>query len=161
MLFVFWSCKDKASEKTIALPVDKDTIIFSALPRTVKSPVNNPLTKDKIALGKLLFYDPILSGSKDVACATCHHPSTGYAEFLDVSIGTNAKGFGTKKEFNTPNSIPFVKRNAHTILNIAFNGMGQDLEYNPESSPMFLNLRAKSLEEQALLPIKTLEEMRG
>ncbi|RKR12454.1 cytochrome c peroxidase [Maribacter vaceletii] len=161
LLFVFWSCRDKVSERIISPNKEIDTIVFAALPRTVKSPINNKNTKDKVALGKLLFYDPILSGSKDIACVTCHHPSTGYAEFLDVSIGTNAKGFGSKRVFNSPNTIPFVKRNAHTVLNTAFNGLGQDLEYDPENAPMFWDLRANSLEEQALMPIKTLEEMRG
>jgi len=73
-----------------------------ALPRAVKSTINSKQTSDKIALGKLLFYDPILSGSKDIACVTCHHPSTGYAEFLDVSIETNAKSFGSKRAFILP-----------------------------------------------------------
>ena len=49
----------------------------SALPQDIISPANNPTTPEKIVLGKLLFFDPILSGNKDVACATCHHPETG------------------------------------------------------------------------------------
>ena len=44
----------------------------TALPREVDAPAANPTTPDKIALGKLLFYDPVLSGNRDVACATCH-----------------------------------------------------------------------------------------
>src|SRR5262252_6465299 len=40
---------------------------FSALPQTVKAPPDNPPSADKAALGKLLFWDPILSGAKDVA----------------------------------------------------------------------------------------------
>ena len=41
-------------------------------------------------LGRLLFWDPILSGSKDTACATCHHPQFAYADGRDLSLGTGS-----------------------------------------------------------------------
>ena len=61
----------------------------SALPRVARAPADNQGSPDKVALGRLLFWDPILSGQKDVACATCHHPQFGYAEDRDLSIGVN------------------------------------------------------------------------
>lgn len=133
----------------------------SALPLEVKSPKDNPFSKEKADLGKLLFYDPILSGDKDVACVTCHHPNTGYAEFLDLSIGPNARGLGSRRRFNRDNDIPFVKRNAQTVLNTAFNGIDGNNRYDPSDASMFWDERVKSLEKQALEPIKALEEMRG
>jgi len=133
----------------------------SALPKDILSPADNPTTPEKIVLGKLLFFDPILSGNRDVACATCHHPDNGYAELLDISIGVNGKGLGSKRVFNTPNDIPFVKRNAHSIINTAFNGIDIYNSYNPGEAPMFWDNRVNSLETQALEPIKALEEMRG
>lgn len=135
--------------------------VFNALPLDVKSPSDNAQSAEKIYLGKLLFYDPILSGEKDVACATCHHPSNGYAEYRDLSIGTNGRGLGSKRVFNKPNNIPMVKRNAPTILNVAFNGINTSNQYTPESAPMFWDSRINSLESQALQPILTFEEMRG
>lgn len=132
-----------------------------ALPATVETPVDNPGTPAKIELGKLLFFDPILSGDRDVACATCHHPDNGYAEFRDISIGVNGRGQGSRRSFRQPNDIPFVKRNAHTIINTAFNGINLYNQYVPERAPMFWDARVESLEEQALEPIKALEEMRG
>ncbi|MBL0113937.1 MAG: cytochrome-c peroxidase [Saprospiraceae bacterium] len=135
--------------------------VFIALPQNVKSPSDNAQSPEKVQLGKLLFYDPILSGEKDVACATCHHPSNGYAEYRDLSIGSNGRGLGSKRVFNKPNKIPLVKRNAPTILNVAFNGINTTNQYTPESAPMFWDLRINSLESQALLPILTYEEMRG
>lgn len=134
---------------------------FSALPQKVKEPANNPSSPEKVALGKLLFFDPILSGNRDVACATCHHPSNGFAESLEISIGVNGKGFGSKRHFLTPNDIPFTKRNSQTVLNTAFNGINIYNKYAPEDAPMFWDLRANSLEKQALEPLKALEEMRG
>ena len=132
-----------------------------ALPEKIISPEDNPSSAQKIALGKLLFFDPILSGNRDVACATCHHPDNGYAEFLDISIGVNGHGFGTKRTFSQPNDIPFVKRNSQTVLNTAFNGIDIYNRYEPEKSTMFWDMRVQSLENQALEPIKALEEMRG
>jgi cytochrome c peroxidase len=134
---------------------------ISALPQSVKAPPDNQLTAEKIALGKLLFWDPILSGNRDVACATCHHPSNAYAEGRDLSIGVNGVGYGRNRRFQTPNSIPFVKRNSPTMVNVGFNGINQAGEYNPANAPMFWDIRVRSLETQALEPIKSFEEMRG
>jgi len=155
------NCADTAKEPNTAVKKSNVVKRFSALPETVKSPKDNPASAEKEALGKLLFFDPILSGNKDVACATCHHPSNGYAEFLDLSIGPNSSGMGSKRKFNSPNDIPFVKRNAQTIINTAFNGIDQNNVYDPEQATMFWDDRAKSLEKQALEPIKAFEEMRG
>ncbi len=159
-------CKDSDKEaKDVENELERRELArlnrVSALPLKVKSPVDNPFSQEKADLGKLLFFDPILSGDKDVACATCHHPSTGYAEFLDLSIGPNAKGLGSRRKFKNPNDIPFVKRNAQTVLNTAFNGMDVYNKYDPENASMFWDERARSLEKQALEPIKALEEMRG
>ena len=127
----------------------------------IKTPADNPITVTKTNLGKMLFWDPILSGNKDVACATCHHPDFGYAENLDISIGSNGIGLGSTRHFQTPNTIEFVKRNAHTVLNTAFNGMDEKYNYDPVNAPMFWDNRKKSLELQSLEPIKSLAEMRG
>lgn len=131
------------------------------LPASVKFPTDNVLSEAKVHLGRLLFFDPILSGEKDIACATCHHPDNGFAESRDLSIGTNGTGFGNSRHFKQPNDIPLVKRNAHTILNTAFNGIDLGQRYDPDDAPMFWDNRANSLEQQALMPIKALEEMRG
>ena len=104
---------------------------------------------------------PILSGPKDVACATCHHPDFGYAERLDLSIGVHGVGLGANRRFATADSHVFVKRNSQTILNVAFNGMAGDGSHDPARAPMFWDLRATSLEAQALEPLRTFEEMRG
>lgn len=109
-------------------------------------------------LGKLLFYDPILSGKKDVACATCHHPDFAYADGRDLSIGVDGKGLGPNRQFF---SASFTKRKSQTILNTAFNGMDEKGNYDSTNAPMFWDSRAKSLEEQALIPIKSSVEMRA
>ena len=158
-VLVLFSCGEEKS--TLTRKKNSVSQTFIALPETVKHPANNLPSEEKIALGRMLFFDPILSGNKDVACATCHHPNNGYAEFLDISIGPNAKGFGSKRRFNTPNTIPFVKRNAQTIINTAFNGINTRGTYTPEDATMFWDERVKSLENQSLEPLKAFEEMRG
>lgn len=150
--------KKQASAKK-EKPLDLGTI--DALPASYKSPEFNQPTEEKIQLGRLLFFDPILSGNKDVACATCHHPEFGYTDMQDLPIGVNGVGFGSKRQFKQSNDIPFTKRNAPTLINTAFNGMDEKGDYSPEAAPMFWDSRVRSLELQSLQPIKQLEEMRG
>ena len=69
-----------------------DDFPLTALPRDIAAPPDNPQTPQKEELGRLLFWDPILSGNRQVACATCHHPDFGYAEDLDLSIGVDGAG---------------------------------------------------------------------
>ncbi|MFB9292656.1 cytochrome-c peroxidase [Persicitalea jodogahamensis] len=160
-LWGFLSCQNDHREKRKPEKVVETLADLGALPLEVIHPADNPPNAEKIALGRLLFYDPILSGNKDVACATCHQPEFNYAEFMETSIGVNGMGNGSKRHFLIPNDIPFTKRNSQSVLNTAFNGIKNHEPYRAESAPMFWDLRAKGLEEQALLPIATLEEMRG
>lgn len=149
LLFLLGSC----TPEPISIPLEQQ---FGSLPETVLSPLENPITPEKIALGKLLFWDPILSGNKDVACATCHHPDHDYAEQIDLSRGVGGKGLSAERMGGH-----LVKRNAMTILNVAFNGIDADGHYDPSNTVAFWDNRAQTLEEQALLPIHSAEEMRG
>ena len=131
------------------------------LPQAPTAPADNPTTPAKVALGRLLFWDPLLSGPKDVACGTCHHPRFGYAEDRDVSVGVTGIGLGRDRRLAPGSEIPLVKRNSQTILNVAFSGSDEAGRYEPSAAPMFWDIRARSLETQALEPLKALEEMRG
>ncbi len=134
---------------------------LTSLPLSAQSPIDNAPNQQKILLGKMLFWDPLLSGNKDVACASCHHPSFGFSDGLDLSIGVNGQGLGTARHFSSPNTIPFAKRNAISIVNSAFNGISAFGTYDPVTAPMFFDNRVQSLELQSLEPIKAMEEMRG
>lgn len=129
-------------------------------------------------LGRMLFWDPILSGERDVACATCHHPDFAYGDGRALSLGVGAVGLGPDRVDNSDGRIPVVQRNSQTILNTAFNGLdrrrrrrrsrdaGLAFDGSVESvdqarAPMFWDSRVRSLEAQALEPLKTREEMRG
>ena len=134
---------------------------LAALPLELPAPPDNPTTPERVALGRLLFWDPILSGQKDVACATCHHPAFGYSDGLDLSIGANGVGLGAARAFGPGHPSRLVKRNSQTVLNVAFNGLTAGADSAPAAAPMFWDLRVRSLEAQALEPLKALEEMRG
>ncbi len=78
---------------------------------TPLTPPERP-TEAKVALGKMLFADPILSGNKDAACLTCHRPEAGTADGLALPAGTSAvtdtfggRTPGPKKEF-LPRHVP-------------------------------------------------------
>ena len=164
--FTMTACQqgEKSPAKIAAASAAPQEVIkeeVGPLPDTFLSPPDNPTTPEKIELGRLLFYDPILSGQKDVSCASCHHPNYGYAESQEISIGVNGMGLGEMRTFKDPDQGAFARRNAHTILNTAFNGMDAEGKYDPQKAPMFWDLRVESLENQALEPIKNLEEMRG
>lgn len=118
--------------KAPTLPKDTlpETLPLDTLPlglgdRTV--PKDNPLTAKRVALGRKLFFDPILSADGTVSCASCHQPELGFA-----GSGAKARGIGGKEG----------TRRAPTLLN---RGLG---------TAFFWDGRAKSLEEQALEPIE-------
>jgi cytochrome c peroxidase len=134
---------------------------LAALPVELPAPPDNRTTRERVALGRLLFWDPILSGPKDVACATCHHPDFGYSDGRDLSIGANGVGLGGARVFRAGHSSRPVKRNSQTVLNVAFNGLTAGPGSVPAAAPMFWDMRVQSLEAQALEPLKALDEMRG
>jgi cytochrome c peroxidase len=95
-------------------------------------PVENPQTPEKIALGEKLFFDGRLSVDGTVACSTCHDPARAFTDGRPVSIGVKGRT---------------GQRNAPTILNALF------------SKTQFWDGRAKTLEDQAALPIVNPSEM--
>lgn len=146
---------------TVGAPPTLAQARLAALPVTLPAPADNPTTPERVALGRLLFWDPILSGQKDVACATCHHPAFGYADGLALSIGAGGEGLGSARAFAPGHPARMVKRNSQTVLNVGFNGLTAGTDPAPAAAPMFWDLRVRSLEAQALEPIKALDEMRG
>lgn len=132
-----------------------------ALPLQSIDPSDNIAFTEKVELGRMLFWDPILSGPKTVACASCHHPSFGYADGRDLSIGVGGVGIGPNRREVNSGAFPIVPRNAPTIINTAFNGIDENGDVVPEAAPMFWDLRVRSLESQALRPTESFTEMRG
>jgi cytochrome c peroxidase len=103
-----------------------------ARPVTVPQPANNPITAQKVTLGQMLFFDPRLSGSGMISCASCHNPGLGWSDGLPKGLGH----LGTQLGRHTP-----------TILDVAF------------GEPYFWDGRAASLEDQAKGPLTSAKEM--
>jgi cytochrome c peroxidase len=95
-------------------------------------PADNPLTPEKIALGKLLYFDPRLSSDDTVSCASCHDPKKGWSNGSQFATGVRSQVGG---------------RSAPTIINAAY------------AELQFWDGRAHQLEGQALGPIQNPIEM--
>ena len=133
------------------------TSFFTPLPDAAIFPVDNEFSEAKRELGEFLFWDPILSGRMNVACATCHHPDHGWADGRMFSIGVDGSGLG-------PSRIGILETPFHSpsVLNVAYTGLPQT-QPDPGfvSGGYFWDLRAGTLEEQAITPIKSEVEMRS
>lgn len=98
----------------------------------VPYPENNKPNAERIELGKMLFFDPRLSGDGNMSCATCHSPLFGWSDGLPT-----AKGFKSK----------VLGRASPTVTNSAYNSL------------QMWDGRKKSLEDQALGPMLSSAEM--
>lgn len=74
---------------------------------------------NKVELGRLLFWDKILSGNKNISCATCHLPEAATADALPLSIGEGGTGtmMSRKPPLDKKSEPVFVPRNATDIFN--------------------------------------------
>jgi cytochrome c peroxidase len=86
----------------------------------------------EIDLGRLLFFDPVLSADGSVSCASCHHPDRGFADGKGRSVGISGEP---------------LKRSAPSLWNVAF------------QEAFFWDARAATLEEQMLGPLYDEHEM--
>ena len=75
---------------------------------------------DAAKLGRLLFYDKILSGNQNIACSTCHHHDLASGDGLSLGIGEGGIGLGTKRTTGTGESKVKrrVPRNASGLFNL-------------------------------------------
>ncbi len=126
-------------------------------------PPDNPPTQERILIGKLLFFDPILGGEKDVSCATCHHPDFAFADMRQLPVGVGGTALGPWRFAGnsriTGDPVGFTPRNAPTCFNTAFNADESGLATH--EGFQFWDGRVKSLEVQATKPITSRVEMRG
>ncbi len=126
------------------------------LPQQATFPASNSYSPERAALGKQLFWDPVLSENQDIACATCHHPDNGFTDPLRRSLGTGGIGLGLNRFGGVQGD-----RNSMSLLNVAFNGLTEAGIPAPETAPMFWDSRTHSLEDQVEGPIVNDREMLG
>ena len=90
-------------------------------------------------LGQMLFFDPILSGDQNTACATCHHPAFAMADGRVLPIGAGGTQLGPQRTFDTtvpiaPDAHPKAHEDGETIVPNPFFD-----EFVPRNSPTILN----------------------
>jgi cytochrome c peroxidase len=99
-------------------------------------------TPQQIDLGRLLFFDPVLSGDGRVSCAHCHHPDLAYGDGRRTGMGAGAVGIGPARIGGTE-----LRRNTPSLWNVGFLGR------------LFWDGRAASLQAQASEPLFAPNEM--
>ena len=151
---------DGTCAETAAAPLPPG-MQLEPLPLKVPEPADNPSTPEKIALGRLLFFDPILSANRDVSCATCHDPKYGWGDGRSTPIGVGGTGIGPGRTFVAGATFSPLTRNTPSLLNVGFNGVVAGTSDDPALAPMFWDARVQGLERQVLVPMRSREEMRG
>lgn len=151
-------------------------------------PENNTFNPERIALGRLLFFDPMLGGESapwlkeaagldpyrfrenDVACATCHFPTLAFADGRRLGAGVAGAQFAAMdlgparvvpgSSIVSGDPIGTEPRNSPTVLNASLNGRGS-ITPTAESFQFMDGRVTMGLEEQATLPITSRDEMAG
>jgi cytochrome c peroxidase len=106
-------------------------------------PEDNPPSEAKRLLGRVLFYDPILSGDRATACVTCHSEIWGLGDQLGRSVGLGGVGL-----IGPGRTGPHVtRRNAQPLWNLAYR------------TSLFWDGRVQTLEEQVFAPLESEDEL--
>lgn len=145
LLTLLYACGDDDNDGGVVEPtdgIDLTNIEYNPTPHVLEIPpgfppmiipADNPLTAEGIELGRMLFYDPILSIDSTISCASCHAIKGAFSDDLSVSVGVNGLT-GT--------------RSAMPLINIGFVDAG-----------LFWDGRSPNLEDQALHPVENPVEM--
>ena len=79
-----------------------------------------PVSDSRIKLGRLLFYDKVLSGNRNISCGTCHHHDQHGADGLSLGVGEGGSGIGLKRSSGKKNSKikKRIPRNSPALFNL-------------------------------------------
>ena len=124
----------------------------------------------KVELGRLLFFDKLLSGNKDISCATCHHPSLASADAISLPIGVGGKGLGAERTMGADRER--VPRNSPDVFNRGskeWHTMFWDNRVSGSPEEGFISPADEKLPDgldnllaaQAMFPVTSRDEMRG
>ena len=147
-----------------------------SLPAPVTNADYRPLDKAEVELGMLLFHDRILSGNKNISCATCHNMMTDTSDGLSLPVGEGGMGLGPAREtgFGIDEIHERVPRNAPHIFNLGATEFGvmmhdgriaedatQPSGFNTPAGDNFLLGIDSVLAAQACFPVTSSAEMAG
>ena len=161
--------------KAIGLAIWGSAALAQDLPAPLTDADFAPVRLEEALLGQKLFYDPILSGNREVSCATCHHPAFGTADGLSLGIGDGGIGLGTARVAD-PANMPEqrIPRNAPGLFNLGaheFTVMFHDgrIEVDPDRpgglrTPLDADMVTgfnSLLSAQTMFPVLSPDEMAG
>jgi cytochrome c peroxidase len=144
----------------------RDALATNGVAPLPAPPVQNA---NLVALGRLLMFDKILSGNKDIACATCHHPTTHTSDGLTLAVGT--MGTGAIGGRQPAAGHPFIPRNSPDLFNRGYaqfahmfwDGRVETISgtlHTPAGAALPAGLSGP-LAAQAMFPVLNRDEMRG
>ena len=132
---------------------------------------------DQVELGRMLFFDKILSGNRNISCATCHHPTLGTSDGLALPLGEGGEGLGPDRRVTATTPVDGrVPRNSPALYFLGAKEQRRmfhdgrvtvDANQNWESgfwSPAREQLPAgldNVLAVQAMFPVQSAVEMAG
>jgi len=128
------------------------------------------LDSAKVELGRMLFFDKVLSGNRDISCATCHHPGLNSGDNLALAIGVGGNGLGESRTMGDGrdriprNSPEIFNRGAGEWHTMFWDGRVSENEDGGFASPANEKLPTgldNVLAAQAMFPVTSRDEMRG
>lgn len=162
VLFSLSGCSEDTLDRQLALAIEAQ-----ALRPLDPGPAPSPAM---VRLGEALFFDKELSGNRDIACATCHHPVEHGSDGLSLPVGTGGEGLGpdrrlgADREFVPRNSPEIFNRGAAEWTTMFWDGRVAGSTTNGFVSPAGTALPDgldSVLAAQAMFPVTSRDEMRG
>lgn len=154
-------------------PSSTDVSLRAALADAGVTAVTKPSSDSaKVRLGQMLMYDKVLSGNRNISCATCHHPSAGTGDGLCLSKGEGGVGLAQSRSapLDADGQPILIPRNAPDVFNRGeFHTMFWDGRVRlhedgtlttPAGDDLLPGLES-ALAAQAMFPVTSREEMRG
>ena len=166
--------EDSSSRTNLEKKASKDQRLRSLLKQQaiVSVDAGPPQNPSHVKLGQALFFDKELSGNRDTACSTCHHPFLATGDELSLSVGTAAERHGTiGEDREIGDGRAFAPRNAPAVFNLGspewvtqyWDGRIAKTEngfISPAGSMLPKNL-PNVIAIQAMFPVTSRVEMRG
>ncbi len=158
-----------SSESKDGQSPDIDTQLADLLGKANVTPLNIPAQNPaQVALGQALMFDKILSGNKNISCATCHHPTLKTGDGIPLSIGQGSTGLGplrTQTGAVIPRHAPdLFNRGAGQWVTLFWDGRVSLKSGGGFATPAGASLPAgvaSVLAAQAMFPVESRTEMRG
>ncbi len=144
-------------------------------PDPVRDDMYRAVSQKEAALGQLLFYDPLLSGNKNISCATCHHPKFATGDGVALSLGEGGIGLGPERTADAKNMPEQrIPRHAQALFNLGaseFTVLFHDgrIEVDPDKpgglrTPLDSEMTqgfSSLLSAQTMFPVLSQDEMAG